>query len=264
MVNSLTLAPESGGLPKDLLRLAAELTREACATGARAAILFGSYARGAALPESDVDLTFVGPDRESSLERREGYLFSLDWRSMEKFRQTMRNPEWGPGSVQGLRRSMVLWDPGGVAAGLKAEAAAWNWDEMSERCDLWAAEQLTSLAEDVQRAVGQFRRKGWMGFVLKGMLSARLAMILSHHLRILYDSENEVWDLVCHRLGQPWAGLQAAAFCSKNEDQQASFEATMKMYSYSVEMMYERMDQRQRLVACGACEAAGYPPKVNA
>ncbi len=88
-------------------------------------------------------------------------------------------------------------------------------------------------------------------------------MILSHHLHILYDSENEVWNLVSFRLGEPWAGLQAAALCMHDEDQLTSFQATMRLYTCAVELMYERMDQRQRLVVVAACQMAGYPPTVN-
>jgi hypothetical protein len=160
--------------------------------------------------------------------------------------------------VGGLRSAYIVEDPQGVAAALKAEAEAWTWDSISRECDAWAAEQITSLAEDVQRMVGHYRLGNrWVCAVFKGVLSARLAMILAPHLRIVFDSENRVWSLVAQRMGEPWASLQAAALSTAGETYDQSYAATVRLYSIAVETVLHVMDARQRDVVLETCRLSG-------
>jgi hypothetical protein len=254
--------PEMSPIVRQVLQ---QMTEEASVEGASAAFLFGSYARGVAYGESDVDLAFVGPDREWLCDRREGLLVSVGWRSAEKFREAMASAEWGPSSVQGLRSSVIIWDPTGVAAGLRNAARKWTWADIADKCEAWVPEQIASLAEDAQRAFYHFHHGDrWVATVLKGVLSARLAMILAVHLRILYDSENQLWHLVAQELGEPWASLQSTAFSSEDEDFTISFASTMRLYSYAVSLVYGIMNERQKRVVRGTCDIIGQSIRINA
>jgi predicted nucleotidyltransferase len=260
MAVSLVLDPGRPPLSPKIQRILLELTEEAAREGASAAFLFGSYARGAAFEESDVDLAFVGADREWICDRRYGLLVSAGWRLPARFLEALDRPDSAPWTVPGLRSASIIWDPHGVAAGIQAAAQRWSWTAIEDKCAAWVPEQVASLAEDAQRAYGHFRRrKQWVAAVLKGVLSSRLAMILAVHLRILYDSENHLWDLVARHLGEPWTGLQSAALCSANEDFRTSFDATMQLYSCAAGKVFGIMNERQRRVVRGACEIIGHP-----
>jgi hypothetical protein len=265
MSASLNFAPIPPELDPRVRQVLKQMTEEAAVEGASAAFLFGSYARGVAQEESDVDLAFVGPDREWLCDRREGLLVSFGWRSAGRFHEAMASAEWGPSSVQGLRSSIIIWDPTGAADELKKAAQIWTWASIAGKCKAWVPEQITSLAEDAQRAFCQFRRGNkWVATVLKGVLSARLAKILSVHLHILYDSENQLSDLVAQELGEPWKSIQSVAFSSQDEDFGTSLRATMRLYSYAASFVYGIMNERQKRVVRGACEVIGQPLRINA
>jgi hypothetical protein len=265
MAVSLVLDPGRPPVSPKIQRILLEVTEEAAREGAIAAFLFGSHARGTAYEESDVDLAFVGADRDGIWDRRDGLLVSVGWRSPAKLRESLEGPDTAPWTVPGLRSAAIIWDPHGVAAGIKAAAQRWSWTAIEDKCAAWVPEQLASLAEDAQRAYGHLRcGKQWVAAVLKGVLSSRLAMILVVHLRILYESENELWEIVARQLGEPWTGLQSAALCSADEDFRTSFDATMQLYSCAAGKVFGIMNERQRRVVRGACEIIGHPIKPDA
>ncbi len=244
----------------DVLQVVREASLEPTNKAAVACLLLGSHARGDYYPESDVDLTFIGRDAETYLERRRGYLVSVSWRSVDGIRASMNTPPSAGGMVGGLRSSYIVSDPQGVAATLKAEANTWRWDRIADQCDVWVAEQIVSLAEDAQRAFGHHKRgKRSVAAVFKGVLSARLAMILSVHLRIIYDSENAVWDTVADRMGSPWGTLQAASLSIADEPFDTSFRATMELYALAVRTVVHDSDERQLGVVVPTCEILGFP-----
>lgn|GEM_PF-5831585 len=97
-------------------------------SGAQAVVLRGSWVRGDALPESDVDLVVIGDGPPYLLERRGAYLISFDFVSAESWREMFHDPREVGGVIPGWRKARILRDPEGIPAALQAESNAWTWD----------------------------------------------------------------------------------------------------------------------------------------
>jgi predicted nucleotidyltransferase len=243
----------------DILQLAQAMAQEMAVRGAVAALLGGSHARGEAHSESDIDLTFIGRDATGWLERRAGHLVSIDWRSPESIRTDLRNPAAAGWLVPALRNARILHDPQDVAAGLKREAEAWTWDSLSRECDAWVAGEITGYAEEVHRLAGSLGRGNWsMAAVVRAVLAIHLAPVLSVHLRLFYNTENELWDGVSQALGEPWAGVQAAALGIGNESFAATCAAALQLYTLGAAEVRSLLDERQSAVVEHACELADH------
>ena len=188
----------------DPTSVAREVAEGLAAEGAEAVVLVGSHSRGDAGPESDVDLLAVGPEEFSfELERRSGSLVSMTSRPYEAYRRGLADPGSVCAAVSGWREAVILQDPEGKAASLIEEAGAWTWERLERRCDEWVGEEICSLAEEVHKLVSALRQGDWQtAAVQRSILAAHLAPILAVHRRILYDSENRLWDLVGDAMGQ--------------------------------------------------------------
>ncbi|WP_211588605.1 nucleotidyltransferase domain-containing protein [Allorhizocola rhizosphaerae] len=180
--------------------------------GAQAVVLVGSVARGDALPTSDVDLIALGSGPAYRLLVRDGRQVSVSWRTAEDVRASFLQPAEAGGAVPAWRGAVVLADPTGEAARLRAEAHAWDWSQVGEAADAWVAEQITGYAEEVHRLVGQAGGGSpRAAAVVRCVLALRMAVVLAVHHRILYDSENRLWDLVAEAEGPRWTRAQDRA-----------------------------------------------------
>jgi hypothetical protein len=87
-------------------------------------------------------------------------------------------------------------DPGAAGAG---------------RCDGWVAGETTALTEEVHKLVAALRAgQRTTAAVQRSVLTLRPAQVLAVHRRILYGSENHLWDLVSCAMGEEWHELQFA------------------------------------------------------
>lgn len=243
-----------------VLAIAQELAAEMRSRGASAAVLMGSYVRGDAHAESDIDLTFVGRDEPGRLERRGDHLVSITWRAVDSIRSGLRNPAEVGGLVPAWRQAMVIHDPDGIAARLKQEADAWSWEPIGSACDRWVAEQITGWAEEVHRVVG-CRKRGnvLMTGVERSVLAIRLATVLAVHLRLLYDTENHLWAFVSEQMGEPWATVQSAALGTGGETFAATCDAALRLYGLAADRTRHLLDETQDPVVRHACGIAGWP-----
>lgn len=74
---------------------------------------------------------------------------------------------------------------------------------LGKSVERWVAEELTSYAEEVHKLVGnlQLKRKS-AAAVQRSLLAIYMSPILAVHHRILYNTENQLWDLVSKRMGK--------------------------------------------------------------
>ena len=243
------------------VRIARELTPELVAGGAQALVLSGSFARGDAHPESDIDIIVLGAGPGCRLRRHDGYLVSLSWQTPEQVRDSFLSPTEVGATVPGWRRAIPIHDPQGVAAALIEEAMAWTWDGLDARCcDGHVAEGITGLAEEVHKlAVSLEVGRRWPAAVQRSVLALRLAGLLALHYRMLYETENRLWDLVAGRMPPAWARSQAAALCDSGQDFRESCIAALQLYSLAVAEVRHLLDSRQLAVVSHACALGGYP-----
>jgi predicted nucleotidyltransferase len=242
---------ESGelGEPAGVEVLVGRLARSIVKGGAQAVALVGSRATGEAAADSDLDLAVVGDGPRYRLEIHEGVLVSLGWATAEEQRRRLYDPAYLAMHVPGWRDAIVLCDPDGVAEEIKEEAIAWRWTLVDERCDHWVAETLTGYAEEVHKLRSGLRRRDrTTAAVQRSVLALHLARIIAIRRRILFGSENRLWELVARDLGAAWSDAQSAALAIGGESLEASSEAAVRLFELAVDEVRPLLDRRQRAV----------------
>ena len=71
--------------------------------------------------------------------------------------------------------------------------------------------------------------------VQRTLLAVHLAPILAVHRRILYGSENCLWDLVADAVGEGWSRTQSAALGLGGESLERTCEAALWLYGLAAE-----------------------------
>lgn len=242
---------------RTVIRLASRIARELTERGAQAVILSGSHVRGDAHSESDIDLFVVGRGPSYRLERRGRFLVTVSWSTEKQYRAAFSSPASAGGAVPFWRQARILTDPHGLAAALKQEAAVWTWDLIEKRCDAWVADEITGYAEEVHRLVGRLEFGHPLGAsVQRSVLALRLGQILAVHHRILYETENVLWDVVAARMGEEWAGTQEAALGVNDVSFEETCQAALRLYVLAAEAVMHLLDGRQRPVVEHACRLA--------
>jgi hypothetical protein len=173
-----------------------------------------------------------------------------------------RDPRRIATHVPGWRSAVILADPSGVAARLQAEARRWTWDRVVEECDEWVAEEIVGWAEEVHKLVGALEHgTAQNAAAQRSLLALQLAGVMAVRRRILYGTENVMWDMVAEAMGEPWASSQAAALSMRGEPLEASCRAALRLYALAAAAGWPLLDRRQRGVVGQACEIAGWPIK---
>jgi hypothetical protein len=242
------------------IRVARTVARELAAQGAGAVTLHGSFARGDAHRESDIDIVAIGKGPEYTLSRRRGYLVSISWTAFGRQWAGLRDPALAGASVPGWREAVVLQDPDRIAGRLKNRAERFTWEAISAASDRWVAEEIVGLAEEVHKTViGRERGARQTAAVWRSVLALRIAKAMSVRRRILYGTENVLWDLVSDEMGEPWESAQAGALGLRGESLEASCRAALGLYAIAAAEVWPLLDRRQRAVVAHACALAGHP-----
>lgn len=230
--------------------IAQAVAQEMIRQGARAVALLGSHARDDAGPESDIDIYVFGDGPEYHLLRRDGFLVSVSWRTVEREIESMRSPGDAGGVVPGWRDSVALYDPAGEIAQLKQFADAWTWDVIGDDVlDRWVADDLAGYAEEVHKLVNALRVGDKLATgALTAVLALRLAFPMGVHHRILYHSENDLWKLVCHAMGEDWTMAQWSAFGLDGDGAEASARAALRLFELASEAVQPYVNEEERAV----------------
>jgi predicted nucleotidyltransferase len=238
---------------------ALHVAEELAERGARAVVLVGSHATGDASPESDLDLLAIGPQSYSwNLQRRGDLLVSVSSSSFERYQESFSSPEEVCAVVPGWRGPVILHDPEGLAAALAREAREWDWGPLERRCDAWVAERITDYAEEVLKLVAALRRGNTStAAVQRSLLAVHLAPVLAVHRRILYGSENRLWDLVSDAMGEEWRREQAVALTQGDESFRETCAAALRLYGLAAGEIAPLLDDRQREVVDYALSMVG-------
>jgi predicted nucleotidyltransferase len=217
--------------------------------GAEGVALVGSYARGEAGDESDVDVAIVGEGPHSRLEILDGVLVSASWAPADEQRARLYEPHYLATHVAGWRTAVILHDPEGLATSIAAEAREWSWNLVADHCDAWAAETVTSFAEEALKVAAALA-SSWhtLAAAERAILVVRLALPVALRRRVLLASENELWDRIGAEVGDEWREAQSAALALNGEDVEASARGALRLFELAVREVQELLDERQRAV----------------
>lgn len=237
-----------------LLETLVEIWRQ---EGAQAVVLVGSRARGTASGDSDIDVAVVGNGPHHRLEVHDGTLVSVGWASADEQRARLYEPKYLATHVAGWRDANVLYDPDSVAASIAAEARAWTWDLVADKCDVWVADTVTSYAEEVQKLVAALGRgHDVLAGAERAILVIHLALPIALRHRILCASENELWDRVAAEIGDAWRDAQNAALGVNGEDLRSSCRGAVRLFGLAVSDVAQLLAEDQRAVVDLALSAA--------
>lgn len=238
-----------------------DVSERAMATGARAVVLTGSQIGAQPPSTSDIDVYAIGAGPRYRLEINGGRLVSLSWREPAELRVAFGDPGSVGALVPGWRRALIVVDPDGVAAEIRHLAQQWDWSSIGDALlGEWVAEEVAGYAEEVHKLVGA-RRAGDLVSVAaqRSVLALGLAPRMTVYLRMLYESENGLWDRVAGRMGPAWADAQRAALGLDGADPAASLDGALTLYRLAVTAVCSLMDDRQRGVSRAALALAGQP-----
>jgi hypothetical protein len=243
-------------LEKKALATAEKLARELENDGARAVILTGSWARGDAHRQSDLDLRVVGEEKPKSLRREDGFLVSTAWQPEDQQRETMKDPSEVGSIVPGWRSARILSDPEGVAAKLQKEAEDWSWDDIDdEEADSYVAKEITKLAEEVHSLYSNLDQEIWTGAAMqRSTIALETAPIMAVHHRLLYETEKKLWDLVAEQHGDDWTRAQEASLGENDESFRATCQAAYDLFKLAAEATKDVLNDDQRPVVEHAFE----------
>jgi hypothetical protein len=161
-----------------------------------------------------------------------------------------------PGSVctavPGWREALVLYDPEGMAGALNLGAAGAALRRVG-------GGGVTSLAEEVHKLVAAIRDgHRAVAAVQRSVLALRPAQVLGVHRRILYGSENRLWDLVADAMGEGWRRRTQSTALGLNGE---TCRAALMLYGLSDDETRSLLDERQRRVVRRA--RSGVWPKAE-
>jgi hypothetical protein len=103
------------------------------------------------------------------------------------------------------------------------------------------AEAVTGYAEEVHKLAAALRNGN-------RPLAAVQRSLLAVHRRILYGSENRLWDLVSGAMGEGWHELQSAALGLGGEGFERTCAAALGLYGLAAEEVSPLLDGRQGAV----------------
>lgn len=249
-------------MDEKVLLVSRAVSRRLVKHGAEAVVLFGSRVRGDAYKESDIDIHAIGKRSQYRLERYRGFLVSITWMTPAQHHQAFKSPIEAGGIIPAWRNAAIIYDPRGIADSLKQEAKRWRWQPLIKKADRWVAEEVTGYAEEVHRLIGnlQIGRRS-AAAIMRLILAFKMAQILAVHCRILYDTENRLWDLVSTKMGTEWTQLQSIALGEGNGNFEDTCKAALELYALTAQEVRLLLNRRQYQVVAHACDIAGHPLK---
>lgn len=230
--------------------LATRIAPRLATKGAHAVVLVGSVARGDDHDGSDLDIVAIGAGPAYMLDVVDGCLISIAWKTTAGVRDSFDDPATAGGAVPAWRGAQMLHDPNGIAASLQHAAHGWTWDGIHTQCERIVAAELTGLAEEVHRLVGlRLAGRNRAAAPVRAALTVEVVRAMAIHNRLLYDSENAMWDLVASVMGHDWERDYDIAV---GVQRGAADLAALSLYRQAVARADRVLTQQQRTVTDAA------------
>ena len=240
--------------------MARSVAREYRDRGATSVVLGGSWARGDAHRESDLDVWVFGMRTGGDLLWRPPFMVVVDRRSVRAEERRLRTPPHIGGSVPGWRVARPLHDPHAIARRLRAEARRFQWSTVRPKCDRWVAEQVVRWAEEAIKlvralATGNFATAA----VQRNLLAEGLGFVIAIHRHWFWDSENEAWERIGRAVGGTWGAAQRAALGIPRGSVATSCQGALALYGATAEEIGPLLRPDERAIVANACRVAGVP-----
>ena len=239
------------------LQTAKALADELVEQGAEAVILTGSWARGDAHPESDLDIRVVGDGEPKKLLRRGDFLVSVGWGTEEENVEMFSDPGEVGSIVPGWRSANILADPSSKGAKLQKRAEAWSWSELDKEADEYVAKEITKLAEEAHTLYTNLELEIFSAAAAtRSLIVSELVPVMSVHLRLLYESEKELWDSVGEKMDGEWLQMQERALGQDCDSFEAGCRAAFELFLMAREKTKHLLDEEQERVVDHAAALA--------
>lgn len=220
--------------------------------------LFGSVAKGTDHAASDIDLMIATTAGEGVQVRQvEGRMVTLTRNTPEDLRAAFSRP-WEAGSaVAAWRFASLLHDPDGVMTALQAEARAWTWERIGAEADRWAAGELVGLAEEVHKVAGMLTLgRPRAAAANRAILTLHLGGPLAAANRLLYDSDNDLWDALAAAEGPAWARAWDTAAGLTAATHEDGCRSALHLYRLAADRLAHHLDEADRAIVHTACALA--------
>jgi len=226
--------------------------------GASAVVLAGSWARGDAHRESDIDLWVFGLRSGTDVLWRDPFMVTVKRTTEGAERTKLRTPPYVGGSVPAWKVAKPLHDPEGIARRLRSEAARFRWALVSTKCDRWVAEQTVGWAEEAVKLVRALATgNDATAAVQRDLLADHLGFVLAIHRRLFWDSENEFWERIGRRVGGKWGRALRASLGVPGGRLEASCRAALSLYALTAREVKGLLGPEQLRIVSNTCRVAG-------
>jgi len=213
-------------------RVARELARQFAEKGARAVLLSGSWARRDARRSSDLDLWVLGKAGAPSFSWREPFLVSVSRISPAAERRKFLEPPHTGELLGAWRTAITLYDPHGDARRLRDEAHDFRWELVDRKCDRWVARSMVTWGEEAVKIVNSMARgESDTAAVQRNLLAESLVFVLAVHRRIVWVTDNGLWNRLGREEGSLWWSAQRRALALSGETLEQSARAALELYA---------------------------------
>jgi hypothetical protein len=217
-------------------RVARDLARDFSRRGARAVLLSGSWVRHEARRYSDLDLWVLGRAGRPSFRWHDPFLVSISRIHPATERQKFLEPPHTGELLGAWRTARILHDPHGDARRLQEYAASFRWERVGRRCDRWVARTVVSWGEEAVKLVSSLARSERdTAAVQRNLLAESLAFVLAVHRRIVWLTDNGLWERLGRTEGWEWWEAQQRALGLRDESLAQSCTGALVLYRLTVE-----------------------------
>ncbi|GAA2308407.1 hypothetical protein GCM10009853_077290 [Glycomyces scopariae] len=222
---------------------------------ALAVALVGSVATGTDHPHSDIDLIAAArTDPGTRVLHVEGRMVTLTRKTPADLAAALTRPREAGAAVPAWRTARLLADPNGILHDLQEHAHAWTWDEV-ERPDEWAAGELVGLAEEVHKVHGMLALgRARAAAANRLILALALAVPMAAANRLLYGSENDLWDALARTEGPAWARAWDTATGLAPAPHDTACRAAADLYRTAAARLARHLDPDDRITVTTAAD----------